>query len=108
MVARLTPEEVARRLNDDPDSLFLLDVREPEERELAAIEPSLHIPMGEVLERMDEIPKDRTVVVYCHMGARSEMIATFLESEGYENVANLTGGIDAWSATVDPSMPRYS
>jgi rhodanese-related sulfurtransferase len=108
MVDRWTPEEVARRLNEDPDSLLLLDVREPEERALAAIEPSLHIPMGEVIERLDEIPKDRPIVVYCHMGARSEMIATYLETEGFEHVANLTGGIDAWSATVDPSLPRYS
>lgn len=108
MVGLLTPEEVSRRLQKDPDSLVLLDVREPEERALAAIEPSLHIPMGEVIERLAEIPRDRPVVVYCHVGARSEMIAAYLEAEGYENVHNLSGGIDAWSTTVDPSLPRYS
>lgn len=108
MVARMTPEQVAKRLQEDPDALILLDVREPEEREVAAIEPSMHIPMGEVLERLDELPRDRLLVVYCHVGGRSEMIATFLETEGFEQVANLTGGIDAWSAEVDPSVPRYS
>ncbi|MGI0054676.1 MAG: rhodanese-like domain-containing protein [Thermoplasmata archaeon] len=108
MVGRITPSEVAKRLAADPDALFLLDVREPDEREVAVIEPSLHIPMGEVMERLADIPREREIVVYCHMGARSEMIASFLEAEGYANVLNLTGGIDAWSAEVDPAVPRYS
>lgn len=108
MVDRLTAEEVSRQLIKDPDALVLLDVREPEERALCAIEPSIHIPMGEVLERLDELPRDRPIIVYCHVGARSELIATFLETEGFESVGNLSGGIDAWSAEVDPSVPRYS
>ena len=108
MVDRLTPDEVARRLREDPDSLVLLDVREPEERSLVAIEPSIHLPMGEVMERLDELPRDRPIVVYCHVGERSEMIAAYLETEGFEKVANLSGGIDAWALTVDPSLPRYS
>ena len=108
MIDRWTPEDVAKRLREDPDSLTLLDVREPEERSLVAIEPSLHIPMGEVLERIGEIPRDRPIVVYCHMGGRSEMIAVLLETEGFEHVVNLVGGIDAWSESVDPALPRYS
>jgi rhodanese-related sulfurtransferase len=107
MVAELRPEEVAEKLKQKSSLLLLLDVREPDERELAAIEPSLHIPMREVPQRLSELPKDREIVVYCHGGTRSAMIAGFLEGRGYRNVANLSGGIDAWSRTVDPRVPRY-
>lgn len=104
----IAPGELARRLTEDPDSFLLLDVREEDEREISAIEPSLHIPMGEVLGRLSEIPRGREIVVYCHLGSRSEMIASYLETEGFPRVRNLTGGIDAWSTEVDPAIPRYS
>jgi len=107
MVAQLAPEEVARRLKQQPTGVVLLDVREPYERDLARIDPSLHIPMSEVPERIAEIPKDRDVVVYCHSGSRSMMVAGFLSGRGFRSVANLDGGIDAWSVEVDPSIPRY-
>lgn len=107
MVEELAPEEVARRLRQDPKGLLLLDVRDPYERELARIEPSLHIPMEEVPARAGEIDRDRTVVVYCHSGVRSAMVAGYLEQRGFRSVANLGGGIDAWSLVVDPSVPRY-
>jgi len=87
--------------------MVLLDVREPYERRLASIQPSLHIPMNDVPRRLSEIPKDREVVVYCHSGVRSMMVAGYLEGAGYSSVANLSGGIDAWSVRVDPSIPRY-
>jgi rhodanese-related sulfurtransferase len=107
MVAELTPEEVAEKMRHKSSRVFLLDVREPDERELAFIEPSVHIPMRDVPSRITEIPKDREVVVYCHGGTRSAMIAGFLEGHGYPEVANLSGGIDAWSRKVDPKVPRY-
>ncbi|MGA8302952.1 MAG: rhodanese-like domain-containing protein [Thermoplasmata archaeon] len=107
MVAELRPEEVAEKLKENPGRIFLLDVREPDERELAAIEPSVHIPMRDVPGRLSELPTDREIVVYCHGGTRSAMIAGFLEGKGYRNVANLSGGIDAWSRAVDPKVPRY-
>ena len=107
MVEELSPREVARRLREEPERLVLLDVRDPFERELALIEPSLHIPIGQVTQRTSEIPHDREVVVYCHHGSRSMMVAAYLEQNGYAKVANLTGGIDAWSRTVDPTVPRY-
>jgi rhodanese-related sulfurtransferase len=107
MVDGWTAKEVAAKLRADPNAVVLLDVREPYERALARIEPSIHIPMNDVPDRLKEVPRDRTVVVYCHGGARSAMIAGFLESRGYEHVANLEGGIDAWSQTVDPKVPRY-
>lgn len=107
MVEELDPREVARRLGDQPSALVLVDVREPYERELAAVEPSLHIPMHEVPARLAEIPRDRTVVVYCHSGGRSALVAGYLEHQGFPKVANLSGGIDRWSREVDPSVPRY-
>ena len=107
MVEELSVEVVAERLKRAPASLVLLDVREPWERELAVIEPSLHIPMAEVPARIQELPTDREIVVYCHGGARSAMIAGFLEHHGFPSVANLAGGIDAWSVDVDPTVPRY-
>lgn len=107
MTDELDPREVARRLRDSPGSVVLVDVREPFERDLAVVEPSLHIPMREVPDRLAEIPRDRTVVVLCHSGGRSALVAAFLEHQGFAHVANLSGGIDRWSREVDPSIPRY-
>jgi rhodanese-related sulfurtransferase len=107
MVEELTATEVAARIKAAPKDVVLLDVREPYERDLAHIEPSLHIPMRDVPERLAEIPKEREVIVYCHGGARSAMVAGFLETRGYKRVVNLAGGIDAWSQAVDPTVPRY-
>jgi rhodanese-related sulfurtransferase len=108
MFRQLGASAVAQRLREGPDAIVLLDVREPFERRLASIAPSLHIPMNEVPDRMDEIPKDREVVVYCHVGARSILVAAFLEASGFPSVANLAGGIDAWAVEVDRSVPRYA
>jgi rhodanese-related sulfurtransferase len=107
MVVQLTPEAVAERLRSRPNDMLLLDVREPDEREAAVILPSLHIPMNDVADRKGEIPTDREIVVYCHTGTRSAMVAGYLEGEGFRRVANLQGGIDAWSRKVDPSVPQY-
>ena len=107
MVDPLTPEQLAERLKQAPGSYVLLDVRELDERETARIEPSVHIPMNQVPGRLSELPRDRPMVVYCHHGSRSAMVAAYLESEGFEGIANLTGGIDRWSARVDPKVPRY-
>lgn len=108
MVAPVSPVQLAARLRNSGTPVVLLDVREPDERRLALIDPSLFIPMNEVPHRLHEIPRDRSVVVYCHSGGRSAMVAGFLEAQGFTNVGNLTGGIDAWSRRVDPSVPRYS
>jgi rhodanese-related sulfurtransferase len=107
VVATITPEQLSKLLERDPDDVVLLDVREPAEREAARIEPSIHIPMDAVPDELEQIPRDRKVVVYCHHGARSEMVAGFLEESGFPDVANLVGGIDAWSERVDPDVPRY-
>ncbi len=103
----LDPEGAARLWRDRPRSVVLLDVREPYERALAAIEPSIHIPMNELPDRLAEVPKNREIIVYCHVGVRSMMVAGYLDSLGYPSVYSLTGGIDAWSMRVDPKVPRY-
>ncbi|WP_127794059.1 rhodanese-like domain-containing protein [Agromyces sp. LHK192] len=86
----ITPEE-AHAAEDS----ILLDVREPTELEQARIDGALHIPLGELVARLDEVPRDRPVHVICHVGGRSAQAAQFLEGQGVE-VANIEGGIVAW------------
>jgi rhodanese-related sulfurtransferase len=107
MVGTKTPREIASELGRDSGRFLLLDVREDDERLIAQIAPSLHIPMDQIADRSDEIPRDRDVVIYCHHGGRSMAVAAYLEGEGFDRLTNLTGGIDAWSRTVDPKIPRY-
>lgn len=91
--------------------IVLLDVREPWEWALGRIEVdgvvTLHVPMGDVPSRVQEIDPDATIVCYCHHGVRSRHVAAFLEQQGYDGLYNLSGGIDAWSRLVDPAVPRY-
>lgn len=107
MVIEISPSELARRLRETPEALLLLDVREPEERAFASISPSIHIPLPQVPSSCDRLPKDKEIVVFCHTGLRSSMVAAYLEGQGFRRVANLAGGIDAWSVRVDPTVPRY-
>jgi molybdopterin/thiamine biosynthesis adenylyltransferase/rhodanese-related sulfurtransferase len=85
----------------------LLDVREPWEVATARLEPCVPIPMGEVPARLDEIPRDVPVYVMCHGGVRSGRVVEFLRGQGFAKVVNVLGGIGAWSAEVDPSVPVY-
>jgi rhodanese-related sulfurtransferase len=85
----------------------LLDVREPWELEKARIDGARHIPMREVPARLSELDPDATVVAICHHGGRSHQVAMFLEKNGFAEVHNLVGGVDAWSRTVDPAVPVY-
>ncbi|MCK8516676.1 rhodanese-like domain-containing protein [Methylonatrum kenyense] len=106
MVTETQPNDLADRLAAG-EPLTLLDVREHWEVEHAAIDGILHIPMGEVVARREEIPDDRPLVCVCHHGMRSAQVAAYLEQQGWTGVENLSGGIDAWSQTVDPGIPRY-
>ena len=85
----------------------LLDVREFWEFEHCHLADSLHIPMAALPLRVDELDTARDLVVICHHGARSLQSAIFLEHHGFTAVHNLTGGIHAWAANIDPAMPRY-
>ncbi len=94
---------------DRGDSITLVDVREPGEWEMGnlADHGAVHIPMGEVPDRADEIDPESEVVVYCRSGARSAQVAGFLLERGYERVHNMEGGILAWSDEIDSSIPKY-
>ncbi len=85
----------------------ILDVREPWEIELSAIEGSIYIPLGVLPMRVGELPKDRPLVVLCHHGFRSAQATAWLRNQGFELAVNLTGGIDAWARRVDPSLKVY-
>jgi len=91
------------------EAFLLLDVRDPDEWETAHIEGATLIPLGELEARRSEIEawRDRRVVVHCHHGPRSEKASAQLVRAGFSHVENLTGGIEAWSLTVDPDVPRY-
>lgn len=85
----------------------LLDVREPWEVALCVIEGSIAIPMSDILARLHEIDRAREWVVVCHHGLRSQQVAMLLHHEGFLQVHNLHGGIDAWACDVDPGMRQY-
>ena len=87
--------------------LFLLDVREPHEFQISRIPGSTLIPLGDVPKRWQEIPNDQEIVIHCKAGIRSAKALLFLQQQGYKNLLNLKGGIDAWVEEVDPSLPRY-
>ena len=86
---------------------LLLDVREPWEFQICRIEGSQLLPMGEIPARAGELDQQAEVVVICHHGGRSLQVALFLEKQGFSDVTNLTGGVDAWAKNVDPAMPVY-
>ena len=105
---QITPAELAAWLADASRAQpVLLDVREPWEYERARIAGAQLVPMREVPARLDEIDQDKDVVAICHHGGRSQQVALFLEKNGYRKVHNLAGGVDAWSRTVDPTVPLY-
>ena len=85
----------------------LLDVREPDEIATVALEGSVNIPMREVPQRIGELDKMETVAVLCHHGGRSARVAMFLTSNGFTDVHNVDGGINAYAQVVDASLPRY-
>jgi rhodanese-related sulfurtransferase len=91
------------------EPVYLLDVRQPWEHQTAALPGSVLIPLNELPARAEEVkpPKGSLVVVYCHHGIRSLSGAALLERSGIPNAVSLAGGIDAWSALVDPKVPRY-
>lgn len=110
MVPEITVQQLAERLKAG-EKLFLLDVRQPAEANLATLPNSVLIPLnrlGAELESLRErIPAGTPVIVYCHHGMRSQMAAGGLLNNGFTNVVSLAGGIDAWSIQVDATVPRY-
>lgn len=103
----VTPQELEslRRENSD---LLILDCREPDELELAAMPGTLHIPMAQIPARLEELDPARDTVVVCHHGMRSLQVALWLTGNaGFKAVKSLRGGIDSWAVAIDPSVGRY-
>ena len=108
MIKQISPAELAAWLADKSrEAPLLLDVREPWEFDKARIEGAQLVPMGEVPARLDELNPAQPLVAICHHGGRSMQVALFLEKNGFAQVHNLSGGVDAWSRTVDPAVPLY-
>lgn len=106
----IAPREVKRRM-DAGEKLALIDVREPQEYLLARIESATLIPMRSVpaqLQTLDARADEEPLIVYCHHGIRSLNVVNWLREQGVEACQSMSGGIDAWSLIVDPSVPRYS
>lgn len=102
----ISPTEAAALLREN--KARLIDVREPWEFETAHIEPSVLMPMGDVPSRAhQELDSDEPLIILCHHGMRSLNVAVWLRNQGFEQAQSLRGGIDAWSAQIDPAIPRY-
>jgi sulfur-carrier protein adenylyltransferase/sulfurtransferase len=105
-IPTMSAQELKRKI-DAREPFELIDVREAFEYEIARIDGAKLIPLGEIAERVDELQRERPIVVHCHSGRRSAEAVRLLQQRGFANVYNLEGGIDAWSDQVDPSVPKY-
>ncbi len=103
----ITVREVADRLNRG-EVIALLDVREPHEWQISDLRAATHhIPMGQILDHLDEFDRDREIVVYCRTGVRSAKVTRLLHAHGFSRARNMSGGINAWAAEIDTSLPIY-
>jgi len=103
----ITPAELKQRL-DKGDDIQIVDVREDNEVAIGRLPNSIHIPVGQILGRMNEIDPSRETVVHCKMGGRSARAIEALQRTGFQGkLMNLKGGILRWSDEVDPSVPKY-
>ncbi|MDM0030707.1 rhodanese-like domain-containing protein [Variovorax sp. J22P271] len=112
MIDQIRPTELADWFARNPNARpVVLDVREPWELQTASVAPQgftlATIPMNEIPARVSELDPGQRIACLCHHGARSQRVAAFLAQNGFGEVANIAGGIDAWSAQHDPSVPRY-
>jgi rhodanese-related sulfurtransferase len=88
-------------------SPLLLDVREPWEFDICCIDGSINMPMGQIPQRLDELPSGEEIIVICHHGVRSQQVIRYLQQQSLDRLVNLDGGVDAWARSVDPDMPVY-
>lgn len=102
------PVAAAKQLRDaDPAGTIILDVREPHELEICAVAGAEHVPMRQIPERIATLPRDKHLLVLCHVGGRSLRVTHFLRQQGFAAVSNIAGGIDAWATEIEPGMQRY-
>jgi adenylyltransferase/sulfurtransferase len=106
-MSEITASELKQRL-DKGEDIQIVDVREPHEVAIAKIPNSIHIPLGQIVNRASEIDPNREIVVHCKMGGRSAKAIEALKRSGFTGkLTNLKGGITAWSNEVDPRVPKY-
>lgn len=103
---QISPMEVKEKI-EAREPFILLDVREPWEYQTAHLSGSVLIPLGQLPSRITELDPEKEIVTLCHHGIRSQTALALLVRAGFKNVKNLTGGIDAYSVTADPTVPRY-
>jgi rhodanese-related sulfurtransferase len=106
MIPEMTPRELSDRLKGDHPPL-VIDVREPHEYQYCRIDGAQLRPLRQIAAWAWELDRDAEIVLQCHTGHRSAQATLYLQRLGFTKVYNLSGGIDAWSAEVDPSVPRY-
>lgn len=105
-VHEITPAELRAEI-DSGENLYLLDVREAHELEISVLPNVIHIPMGEVPDRMDEIPQDANIVVICRTGNRSGKITDYLVGNGFTKVRNMVAGMNGYAEQVDQTFQTY-
>ncbi|WP_221894142.1 rhodanese-like domain-containing protein [Bathymodiolus japonicus methanotrophic gill symbiont] len=106
-MTQVSPQSLQQQLQENPQAYFLLDVREPFEYQIANLDNSVLIPMNQIPEHLVELNKEQKIVVICHHGMRSENVAYYLDQQGFGQVFDLTGGIDAWARKCDSGMALY-
>jgi rhodanese-related sulfurtransferase len=102
----ITVQELKQKL-DRAEKITLIDVREPWEYNIARIEGAQLVPLGTLGSEYKKLDQNSEIVIHCHMGMRSMDATQFLLQQGFKNVKNLTGGINAWSMQIDPAVPKY-
>src|SRR6266850_560669 len=105
MIDEITPKDLKVRL-DAGEDIEIVDVREDWELLQSRFDRAIHIPMNDIPESLDRIPKDKPVVIMCHLGQRSAQVVYWMQSQGYDQVYSLAGGIDRWAREVDPSVEK--
>jgi rhodanese-related sulfurtransferase len=105
MIQDLTPKAFKASLNND--NTLLIDVREDWEFDVCKIQGAQLMAMSAIAETYTQLDKNANLAIYCHHGVRSLRVIHFLQSQGYENLINLQGGIDAWSSEIDSSVAKY-
>lgn len=110
-IPQISVEQLAKRMKEPPEGLQLIDVREEQEVAIAHLEGFENLPLSEFAEWSDQIPTrfdpEAETLVLCHHGVRSAQMCQWLVSQGFTNVKNIAGGIDAYSFMVDRSIPQY-
>jgi len=104
---QMTPAQLRDHLGRVETPPLLLDVRENWEFDICSIDDSILIPMGQIPAKLDQIEPDQEIVVICHHGIRSANVCRYLEHQGYEQMINLSGGVDAWAKDIDINMAVY-